>query len=217
MRASRLQTRRKHDGSTTRVSNNSCLVALHRLVPERASPGLVKFCFCFCTCEATNGRNRKSNSVVPVTLFACWNPEQLREVIDRDPAGVRTENLDRLSMNFLKLFFRHAIQTDEGACRARIKMDSPEAHERVLREARSAAVVNQPNSVYVYGTEEIDGSPVISMEFVPDGTLDDRVRARGRLQARRVVESTPRNSTPRSKGAQPRTVVTRFREYSSLQ
>ena len=82
-----------------------------------------------------------------MTLFACWNPEQLREVIDRDPAGVRTENLDRLSMNFLKLFFRHAIQTDEGACRARIKMDSPEAHERVLREARSAAVVNQPNGV----------------------------------------------------------------------
>ena len=70
---------------------------------------------------------------------------------------------------------------------------------------------------YVYGTEEIDGTPVISMEFVPDGTLDDRVRARGRLPARRVVESTPRNSTPRSKGAQPRTVVTRFREYSSLQ
>src|SRR5579862_9864049 len=41
------------------------------------------------------------------------------------------------------------------------KLDSPEARERFFREGRLAASINHPNSVYVFGTEEIGGTPEI--------------------------------------------------------
>ena len=53
---------------------------------------------------------------------------------------------------------------------------SDEHRERFLREGRLAASINHPNSVYVFGTEEIDGIPVISMELSPGGTLQDSVQ-----------------------------------------
>lgn len=55
------------------------------------------------------------------------------------------------------------------------------ARERFLREGSLAASINHPNSLYVYGTEEIDGLPLIAMELAPGGTLDDRVKADGAM------------------------------------
>jgi len=57
-------------------------------------------------------------------------------------------------------------------------LDSPVARKRFFREGLLAASVNHPNTVYVFGTEEIDGRPVIAMELVRGGTLQERV-ARG--------------------------------------
>lgn len=62
-------------------------------------------------------------------------------------------------------------------------LDSPEARERFFREGRLAASINHPNSVYVFGTEEIAGTPVIAMELVAGGTLQDRVEGKGPLSA----------------------------------
>ena len=68
-------------------------------------------------------------------------------------------------------------------------LDSPEARERFFREGRLAASINHPNSVYVFGTEEIGGIPVISMELVAGGTLQDRVTARGPLPVGDAVDA----------------------------
>jgi uncharacterized RDD family membrane protein YckC len=68
-------------------------------------------------------------------------------------------------------------------------LDSPDARERFFREGRLAASINHPNSVYVFGTEEIGGTPVIAMELVAGGTLQDRVRARGQLPIGEAVDS----------------------------
>jgi len=68
-------------------------------------------------------------------------------------------------------------------------LDSPEARSRFLREGRLAASINHPNSVYVFGTEEIAGTPVISMELMSRGTLRDRVAVSGPLPAAEAVDA----------------------------
>ena len=68
------------------------------------------------------------------------------------------------------------------------RLDSPEAKQRFLREGRLAASVNHPNSVYVFGTEEIAGVPVIAMELVPGGTLEERVVREGPLPVGEAVD-----------------------------
>ena len=69
------------------------------------------------------------------------------------------------------------------------RLDSPEAKQRFLREGRLAASVNHPNSVYVFGTEEIAGVPVIAMELVPGGTLEERVLREGPLPVGEAVDA----------------------------
>jgi hypothetical protein len=68
-------------------------------------------------------------------------------------------------------------------------LDSPEARGRFLREGRLAASINHPNSVYIYGTEEVEGTPAIAMELVPGGTLEDRVRQKGPMPVAEAVDA----------------------------
>jgi hypothetical protein len=68
-------------------------------------------------------------------------------------------------------------------------LDSPDARERFFREGRLAASINHPNSVYIFGTDEIGGTPVIAMELVSGGTLQDRVRAAGPMPIGEAVDS----------------------------
>lgn len=69
------------------------------------------------------------------------------------------------------------------------QFDSPEMQERFLREGRLAARVNHPNSLYVFGSEEIDGLPVITMEIAGGGTLKDKLRRRGPLPVAEAVDA----------------------------
>ena len=68
-------------------------------------------------------------------------------------------------------------------------LDSPEARRRFLREGRLAASVNHPNTVYVFGTDEIDGQPVIVMELVSCGTLQERVKDRKPMAVADAVDA----------------------------
>ena len=63
-----------------------------------------------------------------------------------------------------------------------------EDRARFLREGELAASINHPNTVYVYGSEEIDGAPVITMELLPGGSLKDVIQARGALPPREAVD-----------------------------
>jgi hypothetical protein len=67
------------------------------------------------------------------------------------------------------------------------RLDGALDHARFLREGRLAARVNHPNIVYVFGTEEIDGVPVIAMELAGGGTLKDLVTADGPMRPARAV------------------------------
>ncbi len=70
-----------------------------------------------------------------------------------------------------------------------LQLDSPEMRQRFLREGRLAARVNHPNSLYVFGSEEIDGLPVITMEIAGAGTLKDRLKEHGPLPIAEAVDA----------------------------
>jgi hypothetical protein len=66
---------------------------------------------------------------------------------------------------------------------------SPTRRERFLQEGKLAASISNPHSLYVYGTDEIEGAPVIAMELALGGTLKDRVDAEGPLPITDAVEA----------------------------
>ncbi len=68
-------------------------------------------------------------------------------------------------------------------------LNSLEARKRFLREGRLAASVSHPNTVYVFGTDEIDGQPVIAMELVSGGTLHDSIAEHGPMPTARAVDA----------------------------
>ncbi|QBI20877.1 serine/threonine protein kinase [Egibacter rhizosphaerae] len=63
----------------------------------------------------------------------------------------------------------------------------PNSRQRLLREARSAARLDHPNTVAVHDVGEDDGRPFVVMELVEGATLADRLRARGRIPADEAV------------------------------
>lgn len=69
------------------------------------------------------------------------------------------------------------------------ELDSPEMRKRFLREGRLAAAVSHPNSIYIFGTEEIEGAPVIVMEVAGGGTLKDELKKRGPLPVKAAVDA----------------------------
>jgi len=63
----------------------------------------------------------------------------------------------------------------------RSRFERAEDRARFLREGQLAASISHPHTVYIFGSEEIAGLPVISMELLPGGTLKERVTASGPL------------------------------------
>jgi uncharacterized RDD family membrane protein YckC len=66
-------------------------------------------------------------------------------------------------------------------------LQSAEERARFLREGQLAASVSHPHTVYIFGSEEIEGTPVISMELLPGGTLKDRVVTNGPMRPDEAV------------------------------
>ena len=69
------------------------------------------------------------------------------------------------------------------------RLNSPDTRQRFLREGRLAASVSHPNSLYVFGSEEIEGAPVITMEIAGSGTLKDQLKKRGPLPTKEAVDA----------------------------
>jgi uncharacterized RDD family membrane protein YckC len=69
------------------------------------------------------------------------------------------------------------------------QLDSPDMRKRFLREGRLAAGVNHPNSLYIFGSEEIEGLPVITMEIAGAGTLKDKLKQHGPLPVTEAVDA----------------------------
>jgi serine/threonine-protein kinase len=59
--------------------------------------------------------------------------------------------------------------------------------ERFIRESRTAAAVDHPYIIPVYGAGEADGVLYLAMRYVPSGDLRELIRRGGRLTAERAV------------------------------
>ena len=69
------------------------------------------------------------------------------------------------------------------------KLNTPEARTRFLREGRTAASVNHPNCVYVFGTDNVEGKLIISMELVGRGNLHESIKENGPMEYRVGVDA----------------------------
>ena len=69
----------------------------------------------------------------------------------------------------------------------RSRLQNRDERARFLREGQLAASISHPHTVYIFGSDEVAGMPVISMELLPGGTLKDRVVAHGPLAPAEAV------------------------------
>jgi serine/threonine protein kinase len=73
-------------------------------------------------------------------------------------------------------------EDEELGRRVAVKTLAPSADRaRFEREARAAAALSHPNICSVYDYGEVDGKPFMVLEYLPNGSLEERLRA-GRLE-----------------------------------
>jgi uncharacterized RDD family membrane protein YckC len=110
-----------------------------------------------------------------LTAGQTWGPYRIGRLLGRGGMGevYEAESLETGRRLALKLLRSRLEKADDRA--------------RFLREGQLAASISHPHSVYIFGSEEIEGMPVISMELLPGGTLKDRVAASGSLSPQEAV------------------------------
>src|SRR5262245_28515533 len=69
----------------------------------------------------------------------------------------------------------------------RSRLERADDRARFLREGQLAASISHPHTVYIFGSEEIEGMPAISMELLPGGILKDHVSANGPMPPEETV------------------------------
>ncbi|MFC1529734.1 protein kinase [Gemmatimonadota bacterium] len=155
------------------------------VIPERSTRELCPACLMAGALEATGG----ADGTVSVTTGESLSRHEPTE-FPSDFGDYRLLGL--LGRGGMGTVFE-AEETATGR-RVALKMlgqqlDSPELRQRFLREGRLAAGVNHPNSLYIFGSEEIEGLPVITMEIAGSGTLKDKLKKRGPLPVTEAVDA----------------------------
>lgn len=110
-----------------------------------------------------------------LTAGQTWGPYRIGRLLGRGGMGevYEAESLETGRRLALKLL--------------RYRLDKADDRVRFLREGQLAASISHPHTVYIFGSEEIEGMPAISMELLPGGTLKDRVSANGPMPPEEAV------------------------------
>ena len=121
------------------------------------------------TVPARGGASVLYAEVPRLTDGQSWGPYRIGRLLGRGGMGEvhEAEHVESGRRIALKVLRSRLHDADERA--------------RFLREGQLAASISHPHTVYIFGSEEIAGVPVISMELLPGGTLKDRVAAEGPL------------------------------------
>jgi len=105
-----------------------------------------------------------------------FGPYRVERLLGRGGMGEVYEAVDEAGRRLALKVITHGI-------------DDPNDRARFLREGRLAASISHPHTVYIYGTDEIEGVPVIAMELAAGGSLKDRVRNEGPLAPAEAVDA----------------------------
>jgi uncharacterized RDD family membrane protein YckC len=157
-------------------------------LPEDAPQGLCAACLLLAGTEtlsqsmgsaptAWGGDAPSTDDALRLIAGQSWGPYRIGRLLGRGGMGEvyeaeHTRTGRRLALKVLRSRLQNA---DERA--------------RFLREGQLAASVSHPHTVYIFGSEEISGTPVISMELAPGGTLKDRVASKGPLPPAEAVSA----------------------------
>jgi uncharacterized RDD family membrane protein YckC len=117
------------------------------------------------------------NTALRLTSGQTFGPYRIERLLGRGGMGevYAAEQLEHGRRIALKVLSRRLANDKDRA--------------RFLREGQLAASINHPHSVYIFGSEEIAGTPVIAMELLAGGTLKDRVIRSGPLPSAEAVDA----------------------------
>src|SRR5688572_9283107 len=160
-------------------------------VPADAPEGLCASCLVGASMETVSGSIDSIGAPTMVSLASAsgtsapgeprltagqtWGPYRIGRLLGRGGMGevYEAESLETGRRLALKLLRSRLEKADDRA--------------RFLREGQLAASISHPHTVYIFGSEEIEGLPVISMELLPGGTLKERVAANGPMRPEEAV------------------------------
>jgi eukaryotic-like serine/threonine-protein kinase len=156
-----------------------------RTLPPDAAEGLCAACLLKAGTEpltadpapTTKSRSKGATEGDRLQPGEIWGPYRIGRLIGRGGMGevYEAEHLESGRRMALKVLRSRLENRDERA--------------RFLREGQLAASISHPHTVYIFGSEEIAGTPVITMELLSGGTLRDRVRAAGPLPVPEAVSA----------------------------
>src|SRR5678815_585453 len=145
-----------------------------------APEGLCSACLLAASMETVSGSMASASAATGsseprLTAGQIWGPYHIGRLLGRGGMGevYEAESLETGRRLALKLLRSRLEKADDRA--------------RFLREGQLAASISHPHTVYIFGSEEIEGMPVISMELLPGGTLKDRVAASGPMPPEEAV------------------------------
>ena len=116
----------------------------------------------------------ESNAMIGQTIAGCRIVEKLGE--GGMGAVYKAEEVSLQRTVALKVLRRQVAEAD------------PEYVERFIQEAQSAAQLDHPHTVTVYGAGEEDGRYYIKMQFVEGRSLEDVLKERAKLNVCEAVE-----------------------------
>ncbi|HEX7797080.1 MAG TPA: protein kinase [Vicinamibacterales bacterium] len=156
-----------------------------RPLPPDAAEGLCAACLLKAGTEpltadatsTTKSQSRGAHDGDRLRPDEVWGPYRIGRLIGRGGMGevYEAEHLESGRRIALKVL--------------RSRLENPDERARFLREGQLAASVSHPHTVYIFGSEEIAGTPAITMELLPGGTLKDRVRSEGPLPVPEAVSA----------------------------
>src|SRR5262245_8485493 len=156
-----------------------------RPLPPDAAEGLCAACLLTAGTETLTADDTPTIDTSPIAAGdgdrlqpgETWGPYRIGRLMGRGGMGevYEAEHLESGRRIALKVLRSRLENRDERA--------------RFLREGQLAASISHPHTVYIFGSEEIAGTPVITMELLPGGTLKDRVAAEGPLPVPEAVSA----------------------------